>query len=43
MEWAVLKWNEGAIGFYEGLGARRLEDWDVFRLGEEGIRKVSGI
>jgi len=42
MEWAVLKWNGKAIGFYEGLGARRLGDWDVFRLDEVGIRKVSG-
>ena len=42
MEWAVLKWNKKAVRFYEGLGARRLVDWDVFRLDESGIRKVSG-
>jgi len=42
MEWAVLKWNKGAIRFYEGLGARRLGDWDVFRLSEEGLREASG-
>jgi GNAT superfamily N-acetyltransferase len=42
MEWAVLNWNKGAIRFYEGMGARRLDDWGVFRLSEEGIRKVSG-
>jgi GNAT superfamily N-acetyltransferase len=41
IEWAVLKWNKRAIGFYEGLGARRLDDWDVFRLNEAGIRNVS--
>ena len=32
MEWAVLDWNAPAIGFYEGLGARRLEDWRIFRI-----------
>ncbi len=33
MEWAVLDWNEPAIGFYESLGARRLRDWQVEDLG----------
>ena len=42
MEWAVLKWNKKAIRFYERLGARRLDDWDVFRLNAVGIRKASG-
>jgi len=43
MEWAVLKWNKGAISFYEKLGARRLHDWDVFRLDKTGMRKASGL
>jgi GNAT superfamily N-acetyltransferase len=32
MEWSVLDWNESAIGFYEGLGARRLVEWTTCRL-----------
>lgn len=32
MEWAVLDWNERAIGFYRRLGARAMEDWTVNRL-----------
>jgi GNAT superfamily N-acetyltransferase len=32
MEWAVLTWNQLAIDFYEKLGARRLEEWLVYRL-----------
>ena len=32
MEWTVLDWNQAAIGFYESLGARRMEDWQVCRL-----------
>jgi GNAT superfamily N-acetyltransferase len=32
MEWAVLDWNEPAIGFYRALGARPLDEWTVFRL-----------
>lgn len=31
-EWAVLDWNEPAIGFYCKLGARPMEDWTVMRL-----------
>ena len=36
LEWAVLDWNEPAIGFYRKLGARALEDWTVMRL--DGLR-----
>jgi GNAT superfamily N-acetyltransferase len=31
-EWAVLNWNEPAIGFYESLGAKGMKDWTVHRL-----------
>jgi GNAT superfamily N-acetyltransferase len=32
LEWAVLDWNEPAIGFYKKLGARPMDDWTVYRL-----------
>lgn len=32
LEWAVLNWNEPAIKFYEGLGARPQDEWTVYRL-----------
>jgi len=41
MEWAVLDWNRKAIGFYERLGARRLEEWHYYRL-ERGQFRKSG-
>ena len=31
-EWAVLDWNEQAIGFYRGLGATVLSDWRITRV-----------
>jgi GNAT superfamily N-acetyltransferase len=37
MEWAVLDWNEPAIGFYKKLGAVPLKEWTVFRLTGDGI------
>jgi GNAT superfamily N-acetyltransferase len=32
VEWAVLDWNEPAIGFYKKLGAEQMNDWRIFRL-----------
>ena len=36
-EWAVLDWNESAIGFYKKLGARLLEDWRICRVAGEAL------
>lgn len=41
MEWAVLNWNESAIGFYKKLGAAPLHDWTVFRLTGEAINRLA--
>jgi GNAT superfamily N-acetyltransferase len=32
LEWAVLDWNEQAIGFYRSLGAVPMDEWTTFRL-----------
>jgi GNAT superfamily N-acetyltransferase len=37
MDWVVLDWNTHAIQFYERLGARRLPDWQLFRLEGEAL------
>jgi GNAT superfamily N-acetyltransferase len=31
-EWAVLDWNETAIGFYQSLGATVMPDWRITRV-----------
>ena len=41
-EWAVLDWNEPAIGFYKSLGARPMADWTVMRLTGEALKKLAG-
>lgn len=41
LEWCALDWNEPAIEFYEGLGATRLEEWRMFRLEREGIKRLA--
>lgn len=41
MEWSVLNWNEPAIGFYRSLGARPMDEWTVYRLDEEPLRRLA--
>ena len=41
MEWAVLDWNEPAIQFYKKLGAAPMDEWTVFRLTRDGIRRLA--
>ena len=41
LEWAVLTWNEPAIGFYRELGAFPLDEWQTYRLDREGIRALA--
>lgn len=41
MEWAVLDWNEPAIGFYKKLGARPMDDWTVFRLTGDALERLA--
>jgi GNAT superfamily N-acetyltransferase len=40
LEWVALDWNEPALNFYEGLGAKRLDDWVIHRLERDGIRAL---
>jgi len=40
-EWAVLDWNEPAIGFYRSLGAVPMSEWTVFRLGGESLERLA--
>jgi GNAT superfamily N-acetyltransferase len=42
MEWAVLDWNELAIRFYRGLGARPMSDWTVYRLTGDDLTRLAG-
>lgn len=38
LDWAVLKWNQPSIDFYEGIGAKKMEDWWGMRLDDEEDR-----
>jgi GNAT superfamily N-acetyltransferase len=41
LEWAVLDWNEPAIGFYRALGARVMDEWHVFRLTGSPLERLA--
>ena len=41
VEWAVLGWNP-AREFYEHFGARAMDDWVLYRLAGEPLKKLAG-
>ena len=43
LEWSVLDWNAPAIGFYRALGARPMDEWTVYRIDEEPLRRLAEI
>ncbi len=40
VEWCVLDWNEPAIKFYKGIGAKPLDEWTIFRLSGDALQKL---
>jgi len=40
LEWSVLDWNEPAIGFYRGLGARMMDACTVMRVDGAALAKL---
>ena len=41
LEWQVLDWNAPSIAFYKSLGAVAVDDWTVFRLADEALKKLA--
>ncbi len=41
LEWAVLDWNEPAIAFYKKLGARAMDEWTVYRVTGDALKKLA--
>jgi GNAT superfamily N-acetyltransferase len=42
LEWWVLDWNAPAIGFYEKLGARPMDEWTVMRVDGPALAALAG-
>ena len=41
LEWAVLDWNEMAVGVYDRLGAEAMDDWTLRRLGGDALEALA--
>jgi len=41
LEWAVLDWNEPAIGFYKKLGALPMDEWTVYRVTGDALERLA--
>ena len=42
LEWSVLDWNAPAIGFYQSLGARMMDEWTVMRVDGDALASLAG-
>jgi GNAT superfamily N-acetyltransferase len=40
-EWSVLDWNKPSIDFYEALGARPLDEWTIYRVTGNALKKLA--
>ncbi|NLM85006.1 MAG: GNAT family N-acetyltransferase [Clostridiales bacterium] len=41
LEWWCLNWNRPSIGFYLSLGARPMDEWTVYRLSGDTLRRLA--
>ena len=41
LEWWVLDWNAPAIGFYEKLGARAMDEWTTMRVDGAALKELA--
>ncbi len=41
LEWSVLDWNAPAIGFYQKLGAKLMDEWTVMRVDGEALARLA--
>ena len=39
----MLNWNAPAIGFYRALGARPMDEWTVYRIDDEPLRRLAAL
>ncbi|MEV6395563.1 GNAT family N-acetyltransferase [Streptomyces sp. NPDC051907] len=40
LEWSVLDWNTPSINFYKALGALPQDEWTVYRLTDDALRRL---
>jgi GNAT superfamily N-acetyltransferase len=43
LQWDVLEWNQTAIDFYQGLGAKFLDEWRIMRVNDDAIQALASL
>jgi GNAT superfamily N-acetyltransferase len=41
LQWSVLDWNTPSIDFYRSLGAEPMDEWTLFRIAGEPLRRLA--
>ena len=41
LEWICLDWNKPSIDFYRSLGAKPLDEWTIYRLAGDTLRRMA--
>lgn len=41
LEWSVLDWNIPAIGFYQNLGAKLMDEWTIMRVDGDALTELA--
>jgi GNAT superfamily N-acetyltransferase len=41
LEWSVLQWNASAISFYQKLGAQPMDEWSIYRLTGDSLKRLA--
>jgi GNAT superfamily N-acetyltransferase len=41
LQWWVLDWNEPSIEFYKSLGAEAMDEWTVYRVSGDALKKLA--
>lgn len=41
LEWSCLDWNKPSIDFYKNQGASPLDEWTIYRITGDGIKKLA--
>ena len=42
LEWWCLDWNKPSIDFYRSMGAEPMDDWTVYRIAGDTLKKLGG-
>jgi hypothetical protein len=41
LQWWVLDWNQPSIDFYKSLGAVPMDEWTVYRVSGDALKKLA--